>query len=84
MHLPQLVHLLRSICITPSTSWAAWTGQRSATRQRRQLWQSLGSYSGIRWPIMPKSLREGFTQLLGQPPMPILNLWGSFTSYQPL
>ena len=38
----------------------------------------------IRCPMMPKSLREGLTQLLGQPPIPILNLWGSFTSYQPL
>ena len=84
MHLPQLVQSVRSISMTPFSMWAAWTGQRSEARHLPQPWQSLESYSGIRCPMMPKSLREGLTQLLGQPPIPILNLWGSFTSYQPL
>ena len=33
---------------------------------------------------MPKSLREGFMQLFGQPPTAILNLWGRVTSAQPV
>ena len=34
---------------------------------------------GTRWPMIPRSLRPGLTQLLGQPPTAILNLRGSVT-----
>ena len=47
------------------------------TLQPRHLSRSM---RGTFWPMMPKSFRSGFTQLLGQPPTAILNLWGSFTS----
>ena len=34
---------------------------------------------GIFWPMMPTSFRFGLTQLFGQPPTAILNLWGRAT-----
>ena len=67
----------------PSTTCAAFEGQRVSTIHTLQPRQSSALKTGARRPSMPKSFSEGFMQLFGQPPMPILNLWGSFTFAQP-
>ena len=79
MHRPQLLQTSLSISSTPSASLAAPMGQIWTTPHFLQPLHSSGSRPGMRWPMMPRSFRSGLTQLLGQPPTAILNLWGSFT-----
>ena len=66
-----------------SVSFAAPMGQFFSTAQVLQVRHFSDSKAGTRWPMMPKSFRSGFTQLFGQPPRAILNLWGSSTPCQP-
>ena len=68
-----------SISSTPSSTLQAFMGQTFTIWHFLQPLQLSSSNWGTSWPMMPRSLRVGLTQLLGQPPQAILNLWGSLT-----
>ena len=83
MQRPQWLQAFGSMTRPASVSFAAPMGQFFSTAQVLQVRHFSDSKAGTRWPMMPKSFRSGFTQLFGQPPRAILNLWGSSTPCQP-